>query len=387
MTRIRSLHVARSVSALILAATVSCGSGEIITPSPVVAIIPGQAPDLVKGAGGEYWVRGVESASLLASVKGTVAVTRPVGGVERIELPGLASTYAREPRGPGSGPASLAVAGPDRTGAIVFVDDDIVAKTHRFLRVAPGGATVVVSEGAGSAMFTELGEQLALDPAGERLAYVLAPAHVPNNGASAYYEGGEIGLCTVRDGMRMRTGVDALDDALAWTADGRRLVYACFVDREQALRDAGLAFRTDRAFNSGYDGWSRLPVVCFLDPATGAVEPICIGQHPILSTDGATLIVRDVQAQYRKVDVAARTWVPLEMIGGTYPGPIAFVDDDVVLYPAWPTIGEDARWQAGSPIARDRQDRTLKLVRLSTGEFATVARAISPHDHVSFGPR
>lgn len=366
----------------------ACGSGATTTPSPVLPAVPGAPPELASGADGSYWVRGTESASLLAGLSGSVVVARPVGGVERIELPTGSSSYLRERHDSGgTGGAALAVAGPASSGTVVFVDDDIVAKTHRLMRVAPEVAAKAVYEAHGSAMFTEKGEHLALDRAGERAAYVHAPVEALNPGASHYFEEGTIELCTVRDGNRTNTGILALDDTLGWTPDGTRLVFVRLMDRVQALREAGTAFEADREFRGVYAGWSRLPEVCFVDPATGVVEPICIGHRPILSPDGTTLIVQDVETRLRKVDIAKRTWVPLVLIGAVYPGPIAFVEDDVVLYPAWPTVGEDARWTSGSPVAGARQDRTLKVARIGTDEFATVAREISIHSKVSFGAR
>ncbi len=95
------------------------------------------------------------------------------------------------------------------------------------------------------------------------------------------------------------------------------------------------------------------------------------------------------RAQFTRADDSAhiRSWSPFELVGTTYPGILAFADDDTLIYPAWPTEGEAAVWTTASPVAGKKQNRTLKIRRLGTDDFATILKDLDPRGSVSFGAR
>lgn len=348
---------------------------------PWPALDPEAGPELAKSDDGAYWVRGTENAGLLAGLAGAVHVVRPVGGLERVLLPDATSTWTLEPRV--GGPATVAISNPDASGHVVYVEFDAALPSQRWMRVRSGAAPTIVHAARGE---RSVGRHLALDPTGERIAYVARPA-VAETLAFQTLSEGTIEIRAVRGGEVVATGERALDDVIAWTPDGARLVIARLEDRESALREAGHAFATDREYADGYRDRARLPVVGFLDPATRTFEPVCIGERPLLAPDGATLLVQDPQMRVRRVDVATRTWEEVALIGLVHPGPFAFVAPDVVLYPAWPTVGDDVRWPEDAPVATLPQERTLKLARIGTDEFVTIARDVGACADVVVGAR
>jgi len=385
--RSRTRIVRISALFLFLAAT-SC---DVSTPGPAPSLaVAGVPPKLVSDSSGAYFVRGIETPTILASLRGSIVRVYPVGGVERIELPSLSSTMLRPAGASNSGvPCSFSVGGPDAHGNVVYVHDDIVKEEHALVLLEAGTARErVLFRGKGSVLLDDLlGDCLALTSAGDRVAYVRNPRPATNPGAGHLLKEGTIEFCAIATGARTSTSITALDGRLSWSQDGARLIYACLLDRVQALRLAGLHFQSDRAFRAGYDGWSRLPVVCSLDVATNAVEALCIGEHPVLSPDGTKLIVRDTLILMRMLRLDTNTWAPFELVGMTFPGVVGFVDDDTVLYQAWPTEGVAPAWLGGSPIARTKQGRTLQVRQLVSDAYATVVHDFDPRDSFALGPR
>ena len=70
-----------------------------------------------------------------------------------------------------------------------------------------------------------------------------------------------------------------------------------------------------------------------------------------------------------------------------YPGAIAFVDSDTLLYWAWPTEGSEIKYtKHDSPLVGKKPMRALKLVDLRDGRFQTAVPFVDPRREVSFGP-
>jgi hypothetical protein len=183
----------------------------------------------------------------------------------------------------------------------------------------------------------------------------------------------------------------ALDAHLSFFPDGRRIAYTGLIDPGEAarlLREHGAA---PEAFGKGLMSWPRLRAACILDLDTGRVEAIFPGGSVLVSPGGTKMLVQGEDAALRLVDLAERRSQPAALPGLVrwwyHDALVAFVDADRVLYRALPTEGVGPKWTtSNSPLVGPKPMLSVKIARLSTGEFQTVVPYLDPRDGVSFGP-
>jgi hypothetical protein len=349
---------------VVLSLSVSCGVG-------------------VRGA--PTTVPGPEATELVARTNGAVLVTRPIGGIESIRLPGLESA---NPRAPNSGLLPVhSLAGPDARGRIAFVENDMLGKRHALKMLPASGETETVFEASGDALWDHaVGEHLALDPSGRFVALVVRLKPVQNRSPDALFQEGRLEIWSVDERRLVDASVLAIDDTLSWFPDGKRLVYAGFVDRVEAAELLRTNVPPGDAFGQLTNGWTRVPVVHELDLSTGRSKALRVGERPLVSPDGALVLLRDFELRWRTLDLATNVSRAFEAPGAIFPGAIAFVDPNTVLFWAWPTEGAHLRFTShNSPLVGAKQMRALKLVDLRNGRFQTVAPAIDPRYAVAFG--
>jgi hypothetical protein len=331
-------------------------------------------------------VPGPEATDLVGRARGVVVITHPVGGIDTVRLPGL---EAGAPRKADSEllPAH-SVSGPDASGRIAFVENDMIGKRHALGLLSSDGKNDKVFDGEGDALWEHaVGENLALDPRGERIAFVARAKGVQNHAPDAYLMEGELEIWSTSKKERVASGSSAHDDLMAWSPDGKRLLYTAFLapaDAEKVLRKH---VTPDDAFGRATLRWAHVPVVHELDLETRSSRAVHCGERPVLSPDGKRLLVRDFELHWRIVDLEKDESRPFEARGAIYPGAIAFVDPETVLYWSWPTEGAAVKTtEHNSPLVGAKQMRALKLVDLGDGRFQTVVPYIDPRRSVSFGP-
>ncbi len=342
-----------------------------------------------RGATTTFTVPGPEATDLVARTRGHVLVTRPVGGIESIRLPGLVSTT---PRTPDSGLLPVhSLAGPDARGRSVFVENDMLGERHALRTLSATGETETVFEARGDALWEHaVGHHLALDGGGRLVALVARAEGVQNRDPDALLMEGELEIWNLDERRRVGASVRALDDTLSWFPGAERLVYTGFVERDEAAKLLRAHVPAGDAFGQATIDWKRVPVVHEFDLSTGRSKALHVGERPLVSPDGKRILLRDFALRWRVLELDTSESRPfeaaVEVLGAIYPGAIAFVDSHTVLFWAWPTEGAPVRFTShNSPLVGPKQMRALKLVDLRNGSFQTVAPSIDPRWAVSFG--
>jgi hypothetical protein len=332
-----------------------------------------------------YTVPGPEAEDLLPRIHGTIVFDRPVAGIETVRLPQLETTTPLAPD-PDRFPVH-SVGGPDASGRIAFVVNDMTGKKHALRLLAADGKSETIFTGKGDALWEDaVGEHLALDATGTAIALVVRAKGVQNHDPDALIGEGELEIWRVADRKRIATGLMAVDDVLSWFPEGKRLAYTAFVPKEQAAELLRVHVNPDEAFGRKTIGWARVPVIHELDVETGKSRPLHVGQRPLVSPDGKVVLLRDFELNWRLLDLETNVSRPFVAAGAIYPGAIAFADANTVLFWAWPTEGRSVKLtEHNSPLVGPKQMRALKLVDLQDGRFQTVVPHVDPRRNVSFG--
>lgn len=334
-------------------------------------------------------VPGPEAQDLVARSHGTIVVDHPVGGIETIGLPMLDSNLRRKPD---SGLQSAhAVGGPDAQGRIVFIENHMTEKRHAVKWMGTDGVEHTIFEAPGDALWENAaGKYIATDLHGVHIAFVARAKDVglkagPDD-PGVMLEEGDLEIWNVEKKERTAARATALDDQLAWFPDGKQLAYAALIPSGEAEGLLNAQVKPDDGFGRKNLGWGRVPAVKVLDMASGESRVLHVGERPVVSPDGKILLVRDSELHWRLVDLETKVSKACMAPGAIFPGAIAFVDQNTVLYWAWPTEGTETKYtKNNSPLAGRKQMRALKLVDLRDGRFQTAVPFIDPRLAVSFG--
>jgi len=156
------------------------------------------------------------------------------------------------------------------------------------------------------------------------------------------------------------TGVVALNQGMSWFPDGRRLAYV----------------------SPGSSG--ELPRVFILDVDTGKRTPLHFGSHPVISTDGTSMLLAAGDEEVL-LDIATGQTRKVSW-RGNWLGPIALIRNNLLLYLGLPTAGAIPGYtQHNSPLVGPKPMGTVKLGDLRSGEFQTVIPYVDPRDKFGFG--
>jgi hypothetical protein len=318
-------------------------------------------------------------------------MTEPAGGIQTIRLPELDSATPREPN-VGELPVH-SIGGPDHAGRVAFVENDMMKDWHALAMLDTDGRTTRIFEAEGDALWEHaIGKYLALNSVGSLVAVVARAKGGQHYSPDAYLMEGELEVWQVGERKRLLPPILAYDDVLSWFPDGKRLAYTAFVAADEAEKLLRMHVEPLDPFGRAATRWKKVPVVHVLDTETGQSRALHVGERPIVSPDGRLLLVRDFELHWRIFDLGSNESKPFEVPGSIdvpgaiYPGAVAFVDPNTVLYWAWPTEGSEMRFtESNSPLAGPKQARALKLVDLRDGRFQTVVPFVDPRRSVSFG--
>jgi hypothetical protein len=312
------------------------------------------------------------------------------GDIVAVQLPTLKNTIVRPTTPPNriDMPTIHALSGPDAEGRIAYVEDHFFVadeKTRRHLlksiRLDGTNDTELFTRPGDAiwAMNGEIGDDLALAPVGGRVAFLSGLAHAQVPSATCLLMVGTVEIWDV-DRKTRTTSFPALDGGLAWLPDGKRLAYVKLVDP----RAAALADLLRDSFGKSFKGWEQVPAVFLRDVEAQTESLLHIGWHPIVSCDGQSALVSDVENSWKHVDVTTG-----KSITATWPGlwsPIASPSRDIVLSLCVPTHGTKVRHTAhNSPLVGPKEMLSLKLARVNANEFQTVVPNVDPRTRVSFG--
>ena len=190
------------------------------------------------------------------------------------------------------------------------------------------------------------------------MAFLSGLAHVQM--PSAYLQRGTVEIWDVEKKTRTKASFKALE-GLAWFPDGKRLAYVKLIDPKAAAAPADPP--TD-SFGKSFKGWDKVPAVFIRDVDAETESFLHVGWHPVVSFDGQSVLVSDMENAWKRVDVATG-----KSIAATWPGvwtPIAMPTRDVVLSLCLPTKGAKVRFtEHNSPLVGPKEMLSLKLARVN----------------------
>ncbi len=275
------------------------------------------------------------------------------GDIVAVQLPTLAKTIVRPPTPVNRGDMTTihALSGPDAEGRIAYIEDHFsvadqetrrhLLKTIRLdgtrdteLFARPGSALLAT----GSMGEGEIGHDLALSPVGGRVAFLSGLASALSGLASAQMPSGRLYAGTaeiwdVANKARIKTSFEALDEGLAWFPDGKRIAYVKLVAPKLPAASGQLT----GSFGKAFQKWDQVPAVFIRDVDAETDSFLQIGMHPVVSVDGQSVLVGDIENAWKCVNVATG-----RAAAATWPGsctPIAIPIKGVVLSICLPTNG------------------------------------------------
>ncbi len=328
-------------------------------------------------------VPGPERDDLAAQLDGVILMDRPVGGMTAIRAAdGVQSEVRPQSRTKGT---VHSIGGPDREGRIAFVANHMTEERHE-LRVVGGrgsGERVLFSR-PGDALWPQyhaMGAYLALAPTGGLVAFISHTRDAQMYHPQVLLTEGRLELWnTVRPFGQLR-GTWALDARMSWFPDGVRLAYAALVPHPEA----GALPLEDDSFGAQWARWPRVPFTYVLNTSTGRSDPIHVGTDPIVSSDGAAILVSDGDGRHRLVDMASRKSDPATL-PGFWGEAFALVKGTFALYVAYPTEGLGGGYtESNSPLVGPKQMLSIKVADVETGRFQTVVRSVDPRRCLSYG--
>jgi len=297
---------------------------------------------------------GREVAALLARSHGTIVISQPLGRLKIVTFPSRAGGLVeRDPWFPES------LDGPDSAGTIALATDSTGWTEHQLrIRYADGREETLARRPGGILWHHAMGP-IALAPVGGRIAFARKTGDTLNN-----YRPLNIGVLEMWDpATRSIRLLDApgIEQKPAWFPDGRRLVFV----------------------HPPIEGTPRLVL---LDVVSGEREQIAVGDVPVVSSDGRTILTRQ-QAGLTLLEVATRTGKPITL-PGNLAAPLALIDSRYVIYRALPTEGLPTGVTSNnSPLVGPKAMQSIKLIDLENGQFVTLVDLVDPRDHISVSLR
>ncbi len=331
-------------------------------------------------------VQGPENPTLMSGLQGYIVIDRSIGGIVGEALPALQEIVIRNP-GPEIGTVH-SVSGPDSLGRVAFIENYGIENRHlvKVMRIDGSGEELVVERSGDALWGKEIGDHLALAPAGGLVAFVINLSTVKMRKPRAYFQRGRIAIWDVDTKEPLQTGTTALDDNLCWFPDGRHLAYVDLLSRDEAVKVLRKHVDPTEDYGTVLIERKQVPVVHVMDTTTGKTEALHVGLGPVVSADGTRVLMRDLEGRWRMFDLDRQRSEPVSAPGRAWPGAIALFDANLVLYWAWPTEGTELRWtQHNSSLVGPKPMLTLKVADLRTGDFRTLVPYIDPRRDVSYG--
>jgi len=337
-------------------------------------------------------IDGPEADGLVKELKGLLVYPKPVGGILATVLPSLEQKTIRAP---GKHPAVSNLSGPDRSGRIAVIESPPRKKAVlRVVRVGSSKAKTVLRRPGGSFRSRALGRPV-LSPEDGYVAFVSKTRSLTMKvEPKTHFHEGKLEVWQVDERRPLKIERKAIDRSLAWLPDEKFVLYSALVGPDTLPKD--LIDEYSRATGSGLIPVvdRRTPVVHQLELSGAKAIPLCIGRRSVVSQDGKVILVQGIGFEWLLYDVTTRRLKPAKLPGlydrdrmGIYQGgAIALLGSDLVIYWGLPTTGTAQRTtKNNSPLVGAKTMPSIKVARLSSGEFQTVIPFMDPRRAVLFG--
>jgi hypothetical protein len=342
-------------------------------------------------------VDGPEAKNLTQGLSGYI-ITNDTGHLTAISIPNSETHIVRKlPRDAmGYGPNVHALSGPDKNGRIAYIENYFFVANEKDQRHllktvhVSGDKDETLFSRPGDAMWAlsaagngEMGSHLALAPSGGNVAFLsqLKSKQMPQ----ALLSVGNIEIWNLNDKVGVDSKVEAIDEAMSWFPDGKRLAYTALVPRKEISNDAkGL----DYFGNYFGEKWDEVPCIHIYDIATQASTFFHVGWRPVVSLDGEMMFVGGWGRKdyaWRRVNIKTRESEGLNLPG--LAGDIVGVGlGERILYVGLPTTGAKIEYtKNNSPLRGPKLVLTIKITDGKGKKFQTVMPAIDPRSNASFG--
>jgi len=282
------------------------------------------------------------------------------------------------------------LSGPDELGRIAFIENDMLNGRHSLKVIqVDGGNEKTVFQAEGDALWSNaVGRHLALERRTGQVALVAAVRPALLKTADAYLMEGKLQVWGLENRERLPVEASALDGPICWFPDGKRVAYTALIAPSEAESLLRSHLDVNESFAGKTLGWTKVPCVHVLDVETGKSRALHVGERPVVSPDGRFILLSDFELQWRILDIESNRSRGCHSPGVVYPGAIAVVDANTVLYWALPTDGiASPSTQHSSSDSGKKKLRALKLLNLRNENFQTVVPVVDPKHAVSFGIR
>ncbi len=330
-------------------------------------------------------VSGPEAKDLLAAARGYVVMSSRTtdGWMSELALTAVPSLAAHVIRPPQNGSYKFVrlFSGPDDRGRVAYIQENGWGDSAQLSIIDADGRNNEVIATENRRLDQALGEHLALAPVGGAIAFM-------SKVKKSWPNGEYISTATLTVWFPDRKpvaviAIDANDEGISWFPDGAHLAYVTRVQRHVLTDSSTIQLTRGTPECEGEaTGQETIPVIYIVDVASGARRALHAGTHPVVSTDGASVLLECGSAIL--VDNAGRNPRPVP-VPGDLQRPLALLDGHLVVYWGLPTEGAPVVRSPYGSFGAGTQLVTIKVADIATGRFQTIIPLIDPRENASFG--